>query len=167
MQLAWEEHLMWSLNNGRLKLWESVDCLILCQRLQHFRLRVKPMPSRKQCGVPFLALQWVHSQLPLVIHVCYIQEHNSIGSVVAKEPIERASSLTLLTIMVYFSFLSESSSGCVASSGSSTWWFVHVASILVDDSFNNRTLTSPPDLVTAIKEAHSKNENILSTRGCR
>ena len=63
--------------------------------------------------------------------------------------------------MVYFS-LSESSSGCVASSSSSTWWFVHVASILVDDSFNNRTLTSPPDLVTAIKEAHFKNENILS-----
>lgn len=48
--------------------------------------------------------------------------------------------------MVYFSFLSESSPGCVASSGSSSWW----------------TLTSPPDLVTAIKEAHSEGENILS-----
>ncbi|KIJ95882.1 hypothetical protein K443DRAFT_124680 [Laccaria amethystina LaAM-08-1] len=48
--------------------------------------------------------------------------------------------------MVHFSFLSESSPGCVASSGSSTWW----------------TNASPPDLVTAIKEAHSKGENILS-----
>ena len=34
--------------------------------------------------------------------------------------------------------------------------------LLVGDSFNHRTLTSPPDLVIAIKEAHSKNENILS-----
>ena len=65
--------------------------------------------------------------------------------------------------MVYFSFLSESSPGCVASSGSSSWWFVHVAcTLLVGDSFNNRTLTSPPDLVTAIKETHSNNENVLS-----
>ena len=65
--------------------------------------------------------------------------------------------------MVCFSFLSESSPGCVASSGSSTWWFVHVAcKLLLFNSFNTRTNTSPPDLVTAIKEAHSKNEKILS-----
>ena len=70
---------------------------------------------------------------------------------------------TLLTIMVYFSSLSESSPGWVASSGSLMWWFIHVAFILlVGDSFNNRTLTCPPDLITAIKETHAKNENILS-----
>ena len=34
--------------------------------------------------------------------------------------------------------------------------------LLVGDSFNNRILTCPPDLVTAIKETHAKNENILS-----
>ncbi|KIK01068.1 hypothetical protein K443DRAFT_99291 [Laccaria amethystina LaAM-08-1] len=65
--------------------------------------------------------------------------------------------------MVYFSFLPESSPGCVASSGSSTWWLVYVACILhLVDSFNNRTDTCPPDLVTAIKEAYSKNEEIQS-----
>ena len=34
--------------------------------------------------------------------------------------------------------------------------------LLVGDSFNNRTLTCPPDLITTIKETHAKNQNIQS-----
>ncbi|KIK05748.1 hypothetical protein K443DRAFT_674814 [Laccaria amethystina LaAM-08-1] len=48
--------------------------------------------------------------------------------------------------MVCFSFLSASSPGCVVSSGSSTWWTDHC----------------PAALVTAIREAHSKDEIIIN-----
>ena len=126
---------------------------------------------RKECLVPTKLYKAVrqfptgtrHQFITTRFIYFYMQEHNPIYSVAAKKPIERASSSTLLITMVCFSFLSESSPGCVASSGSSTWWFVHVAcKLLLVNSFNTRTNTSPPDLVTAIKEAHSKNEKILN-----